>query len=76
MDNTEALSMMLKGMDFDEEDLIRVVSALGEIKKKQDEKKEGDLCKFYETNRSGLFKKLLRRAYEQYKLSIDPVQVI
>ena len=30
MDNTEALSMMLKGMDFDAEDLIRVVSALGE----------------------------------------------
>ena len=40
MDNTEALSMMLKGMDFDAEDLIRVVSALGEIKKKKDEKKE------------------------------------
>ena len=36
MNNTEALSMILKGMDFDEEDLIRVVSALGEIKKKQD----------------------------------------
>tara|TARA_B100001093_G_scaffold505971_1_gene564160 strand:- start:933 stop:1163 length:231 start_codon:yes stop_codon:yes gene_type:complete len=76
MNNTEALSMILKGMDFDEEDLIRVVSALGEIKKKQDEKKEEDLCKFYETNRSGLFKKLLRRACEQYKLSIDPVQVM
>jgi len=28
MDNTEALSMMRKGMDFDAEDLIRVVSAL------------------------------------------------
>ena len=40
MDNTEALSMMLKGMDFDAEDLIRVVSALGEIKKKKDEKKK------------------------------------
>ena len=35
MDNTEALSMMLKGMDFDAEDLIRVVSALREIKKKK-----------------------------------------
>ena len=41
MDNTEALSMMLKGMDFDAEDLIRVVSALGEIKKKKDEKRRG-----------------------------------
>ena len=38
MDNTEALSMMLKGMDFDAEDLIRVVSALGEIKKKKKRK--------------------------------------
>ena len=38
MDNTEAPSMMLKGMDFDAEDLIRVVSALGEIKKKKEEK--------------------------------------
>ena len=35
MDNTEALSMMRKGMDFDAEDLIRVVSALGEIKKRE-----------------------------------------
>ena len=33
MDNTKALSMMRKGMEFDTEDLIRVVSALGEIKK-------------------------------------------
>ena len=46
MDNTEALSMMLKGMDFDAEDLIRVVSALGEIKKKKDEKKEEEGNKF------------------------------
>ena len=35
MDNTEALSMRLEGMDFDAQDLIRVVSALGEIKKKK-----------------------------------------
>ena len=39
MDNTEALSMMRKGMDFDAEDLVRVVSALGEIKKKIREKR-------------------------------------
>tara|TARA_B100000212_G_scaffold317050_1_gene272384 strand:- start:246 stop:380 length:135 start_codon:yes stop_codon:yes gene_type:complete len=38
MGNTEALTMR-KGMDFDAEDLIRVVSALGEIKKKKEEKK-------------------------------------
>jgi len=37
MDNIEALSMMRKGMEFDAEDLIRVVSALGEIKKKKGE---------------------------------------
>ena len=35
MDNIEALSMMRKWMDFEAEDLIRVVSALGEIKKKR-----------------------------------------
>ena len=35
MDNTEALSMMRKGMDFDAEDQIKVVSALGGIKKKK-----------------------------------------
>ena len=35
MDNTKALSMMRKGMEFDTEDLIRVVSALGEIKKRE-----------------------------------------
>jgi len=35
MVNTEALSMLRKGMDFDAEDLIRVVSTLGEIKKKK-----------------------------------------
>ena len=46
MDNTEALSMMLKEMDFDAEDLVRVVSALGEIKKKKDEKKEEEGNKF------------------------------
>ena len=41
MDNTEALSMMRKWMDFDAEDLIRVVSALGEIiKEKKKRKKE------------------------------------
>ncbi len=39
MDNTEAFSMMSKGMEFDDEDLIRVVSALGELKKKKEEKK-------------------------------------
>ena len=33
-------------MDFDAEDLIRVVSALGEIKKKKDEKKEEEGNKF------------------------------
>ena len=37
MDNTEALAMMRKGMNFDAEDLIRVVSALGELKKKKEE---------------------------------------
>ena len=46
MDNSEALSIMLKGMDFDAEDLIRVVAALGEIKKKKDEKKEEEGNKF------------------------------
>ena len=46
MDNTEALSNMLKVMDFDAEDLIRVVSAQGEIKKKKDEKKEAEGNKF------------------------------
>ena len=35
MDNIEVLSMMRKWMDFEAEDLIRVVSALGEIKKKR-----------------------------------------
>ena len=40
MDNTEALSMMCKGIDFDTEDLIRVISALGEIKKKKGEWKK------------------------------------
>ena len=40
MDNIEALSMMRKGMEFDAEDLIRVVSALGEIKKKKGEWKK------------------------------------
>ena len=30
MDNTAALSMMRKEMDFDAEDLIRVISALEE----------------------------------------------
>ncbi len=35
IDNTEALSMMHKGMDFDAEDLIKVLSALGEIKEKK-----------------------------------------
>ena len=40
MDNIEALSMMRKWMDFDAEDLIRVVSALGEIKKKKGEWKK------------------------------------
>ena len=35
MDNTKALSMMRKGMEFDTEDLIRVASALGEIKKRE-----------------------------------------
>ena len=39
IDNTEALSMMLKGMDFYAEDLRREVSTLGEIKKKKEEKK-------------------------------------
>ena len=33
-------------MDFDDEDLIRVVSALGKIKKKKDEKKEEEENKF------------------------------
>ena len=42
MDNTEGLSMMRKEMDFDAEDLIRVVSALEEIKKKKEEKKESE----------------------------------
>ena len=40
MNNTEVLSMMRKGIDFDAEDLIRVVSALGEIKKKKGELKK------------------------------------
>ena len=40
MDNTEELSMMLKGIDFDAQDLIIVASALGEIKKKKKRKKE------------------------------------
>ena len=40
MDNTEALSMMRKGMDFEAKVLIIVVSALGEIKKKQGEWKK------------------------------------
>ena len=38
MDNTEAFSMMSKGMEFDDEDLIRVVSALGELKKRREKK--------------------------------------
>ncbi len=37
---------MLKGMDFNAEDLIRVVSALGEIKKKKEEKKGEEENKF------------------------------
>ena len=40
INNTEELSMMLKGIDFDAEDLMRVVSALGEIKKKKGEWKK------------------------------------
>ena len=36
-DNTEVLSLMRKGMDFHSEDLIRVLSALGEIKEKKGE---------------------------------------
>ena len=36
MENTEARPMMRKGMDFDDEDLIRVVSTLGEIKDKKE----------------------------------------
>ncbi len=40
MDNTEAFSMMSKGMEFDDEDLIRVVSALGELKKKKRREKK------------------------------------
>ena len=40
MDNAETLSIMRKGMDFDAEDLIKVVSALGEIKKKKGEWKK------------------------------------
>ena len=40
MDNIEALSMIRKGMDFNAEGLIRVVSALRELKKKKEEKKE------------------------------------
>ena len=47
MDNTEALSMMLKGMYFDAEDLIRVVSALGEIKKKKEEKDRKNIWRVY-----------------------------
>ena len=39
INNTEALSMMGKKIEFDAEDLIRVISALGEIKKKKEEKK-------------------------------------
>ena len=36
MENTEALSIMLKGMDFfDAEDLIIVAFTLGEIKKEK-----------------------------------------
>jgi len=38
--------MILKGMDFNAEDLIRVVSALGEIKKKKEEKKGEEENKF------------------------------
>tara|TARA_B100000424_G_C22723916_1_gene392999 strand:+ start:197 stop:385 length:189 start_codon:yes stop_codon:yes gene_type:complete len=53
----------------------RVIS-YGSYEAKSLIKKEEDLCKFYETNRSGLFKKLLRKAYEQYKLSIEPIQAI
>ena len=40
MDNIEALSMIRKGMDLNAEGLIRVVSALRELKKKKEEKKE------------------------------------
>tara|TARA_Y100001978_G_scaffold12258_1_gene9819 strand:- start:91 stop:216 length:126 start_codon:yes stop_codon:yes gene_type:complete len=40
MDNTEALSMMRKWMDFESAGLIRVVSALGEIKEKKGEWKK------------------------------------
>ena len=40
IDNTEALSIMCKGMEFDDEELIRVVSALGEIKKKKESRKK------------------------------------
>ena len=47
MDNSEALSMMLKGMDFDAKDLIRVVSALGEIKKKKEEKDRKNIWRVY-----------------------------
>ena len=39
-------------------------------------KKEEFLMNHFETNRSGLFKKLLRRGFEQYKLSIEPIQTI
>tara|TARA_B100000212_G_scaffold104978_1_gene77681 strand:+ start:280 stop:405 length:126 start_codon:yes stop_codon:yes gene_type:complete len=40
MHNTEALSMMRKEIDFDAEDLIGVVSALGEIRKKKGDRKK------------------------------------
>ena len=40
MDNTKALSIMRKKMEFDAEDLIKVVSALREIKKKKGEWKK------------------------------------
>ena len=36
VEKEEQLKSLLENMDFDAEDLIRVVSALGQIKKKKD----------------------------------------
>ena len=55
---------------------VKRVISYGSYEAKSLMKMEEVLCKVFETNRSGLFKKLLRRGFEQYKLSIDPVNQV
>ena len=65
----------MQTLDTQDVQVKRVIS-YGSYEAKSLIKMEEVLCKFFETNRSGLFKKLLRRGFEQYKLSIEPIQTI